>query len=271
MIPLSEIKKRIVNIWGEQYDFSLITEQNYNGTRGKYNVICNECGCTFSIRMGHLLDGHGCKCRRLQSGHYKKGKILANGRKLVYGKGINDAQVCDTGSDTYKKWFMMLRRCYEKGYNDKHHTYRDCYVCDEWLRYSNFKKWMENPENGYVNGYHLDKDILVKNNKVYSPDTCCFVPQEVNHLFMRSFKKKQYCNPRGIHYRRGHYEVNICTNGKITYIGSAKTKEEAFAIYKKARERKIYECATLYFDKKLITEKVFKGLSEYEININDKL
>lgn len=56
-------------------------------------------------------------------------------------------------------------------------TYEGCTVCDEWLYFSNFKKWFD--EN-YIEGFQLDKDIIIRGNKVYSPQTCCFVPKEIN-------------------------------------------------------------------------------------------
>lgn len=48
-------------------------------------------------------------------------------------------------------------------------------------------------------GWALDKDILVKGNKIYSPETCCFVPQEINNLFT----KRKSCRgtlPIGVKY-----------------------------------------------------------------------
>ena len=54
---------------------------------------------------------------------------------------------------------------------------------DIWTK--DVKEWFDNPVNGYKEGYSLDKDILVKGNKIYSPETCCFVPQDVNILFTK--------------------------------------------------------------------------------------
>jgi hypothetical protein len=107
---------------------------------------------------------------------------------LVCGVGINDADYSvvgyskDSNGKTvqtmckyYRTWKSMLRRCY---YKKDNLSYNDCKVCDEWLRFSNFKAWMEG--QNYEEGLHLDKDILVKGNKVYSPCACVFIPNEVN-------------------------------------------------------------------------------------------
>lgn len=92
--------------------------------------------------------------------------------------------------ESYKTWYAMLQRCYSECYKNKP-TYIDCYVCDEWLCYENFKKWYDKNyytvENEIMN---LDKDILVKGNKVYSPKTCCFVPKRLNILFVNTTNKE---------------------------------------------------------------------------------
>lgn len=103
--------------------------------------------------------------------------------KLVQGVGINDF----TGSISvngkviisYQYWLNMLERCYSQKYHNRKPTYNGCTVCEEWLYFTNFKKWFD--EN-YREGFHLDKDILVKGNKIYSPSECCFVPLYINNL-----------------------------------------------------------------------------------------
>ena len=103
-------------------------------------------------------------------------------KKLIFNNGINDYDdiTYRNGRDikSYSVWHSMLQRCYDDKYHIKHPTYEGCTVCDEWLYFSNFKKWFD--EN-YIEGTQLDKDIFSK-NKVYSPETCCFVPREINVL-----------------------------------------------------------------------------------------
>lgn len=120
------------------------------------------------------------------------------GRKngLVAGVGLNDAyySVVESTFDAngkkkqvmckyYMTWKSMLRRCYDESYHRT--SYRDCYVCDEWLVFSNFKAWMEKQ---ITNNLHLDKDILVMGNKIYSPENCAFVPHLVNSQAKTSSK-----------------------------------------------------------------------------------
>lgn len=105
--------------------------------------------------------------------------------KLSQGVGINDAdygvqptvggkrEICPF----YRTWASMLLRCYSEKFQTKQSTYVGCVVCDEWLTFSNFKHWMENQD---WKEKELDKDLLVKGNKLYSPDTCVFVAAVVN-------------------------------------------------------------------------------------------
>lgn len=106
-------------------------------------------------------------------------------KKLLHGVGLNDAdhkvnhQV--NGKNVmcqfYKTWQSMIARCYSKSYQKQKPSYIGCSVCDEWLTFSNFKKWMETQD---WQGKQLDKDILFLGNKVYSPETCVFVSQLTN-------------------------------------------------------------------------------------------
>ena len=157
--------------------------------------------------------------------------------KKLYGVGINDADyvVRPNGKidAAYSRWSCMLFRCYSEKYHAKQPTYADCLVCDEWLIFSNFKRWFD--EN-YVEGYQLDKDILFKGNKVYSPETCCFVPKEINCILEAS-NKSRGDTPVGV-FRRGNSFLSYSkVNGKRVYFGSYKTAEEAFVV-KKTQKKK---------------------------------
>jgi hypothetical protein len=97
--------------------------------------------------------------------------------KKVYDVGINDAGYVVTNCTYYKRWFRMLSRCYSKKLHDRSPTYKDCTVCKSWRTFSNFKAWME--QQDWV-GKELDKDLLVKGNKIYSPSTCVFINKRTN-------------------------------------------------------------------------------------------
>jgi len=116
---------------------------------------------------------------------------------------------------SYTAWVEMLRRCYYEKSQERFPTYKDCTVCSEWYNYQNFARWFE--ENYYeIEGelMCLDKDILVKGNKVYSPDTCIFAPSTINSIFTkRNSKRGDY--PIGVTYHKKDKKyVSKCNCGR---------------------------------------------------------
>ena len=189
-------------------------------------------------------------------------------KKKIFGIGIDDSTASSNQTAHYK-WYRMLERCYSERYLAKKPTYRGCCVCDEWLTFSNFEKWFSDPDKGYCERYHLDKDILVKGNKIYSPNTCCFVPQEINSLFIKDNSKRGSL-PIGVtNGYKGSFvaQVNFC--GVIQYLGKYDTKEQAFNAYKKEKEVIVKILGDEYYKRGLITEKVYKALLNYKVEIND--
>lgn len=116
-------------------------------------------------------------------------------RKLVYGVGVNDADYVVRRMETieyvdgkrkrrlvwqctyYSVWTAMLRRSYSAKFQERHPTYKDCTVSEDWLTFSAFKAWMEKQN---FEGLQLDKDLLFIGNKMYSSATCIFVTGVVN-------------------------------------------------------------------------------------------
>ena len=154
-------------------------------------------------------------------------------RKLVYGVGVNDADyMVNVSTDIktlhcpfYERWKQMLRRCYSEKYQAKQPTYIGCSVCDDWLAFSNFKVWMIDQD--WV-GKHLDKDILVQGNKVYSPLTCVFVSQSVNNILSEN-KLTRGGTRQGVcfHKPMGKFLAKINIHGKKTHIGYFSSEEDA--------------------------------------------
>ena len=101
---------------------------------------------------------------------------------IVYGVGVNDADYKVGGCPFYNTWVEMLRRCLSDKEKSRHRTYREAFSCEDWLTFSNFKAWMELQP---WQGNDLDKDILVVGNKMYSPETCVFVPSYINTLLVK--------------------------------------------------------------------------------------
>lgn len=229
-------------IHGDKYDYSKVV---YVNAKTKVCVTCKEHG-DFWITPDHLTRGKGCNlCYR-----------------FICGIGISDLSHIH-GTDAYIHWKDMIRRCYDKKSLKTRPTYSDCAVCKEWLRFSVFKEWFD---KNYIQGYALDKDILSKGNRVYSPETCCFVPIEINTLVINN-KPRRGLFPLGVTAipHSGTYRANL----ENKHLGCYPTPEAAFQAYKSAKEQHVKELALSYFERGLITEKVKDALLKYEVDITD--
>lgn len=248
-------------VHGDKYDYSLITEENYIDTRHPVQVICRKCGAIFTPAPNNHLNGTGCpECARKRK------------RTPIYGIGINDSDsqvyIIKDGKKipkvAYKHWFSMMSRCYGK-VKEKETSYIGCVVCDEWLVYSNFKEWFD---KNYIDGYHLDKDILVKGNKIYSPETCCFVPKEINNLLNKHSKDRGGL-PIGVTKSGRRFSARLNMIDVRKQIGYFKTPYDAFCEYKKEKESYIKKVAKEYYDKGAIGKNVYDALMNYKVEITD--
>lgn len=195
--------------------------------------------------------------------------------RTVFGVGyLGEGEYNTNDKLAYLVWNGMLERCYEPYAINKHLTYIDCYVCEEWHCFQNFAKWF------YKNYYEikgermqLDKDILIKGNKIYSPDTCIIVPNRINALFI----KQQ--NHRG-KYPIGISEYHNGIRARCSILNKKGKKEvvnlgcfpydkieEAFKTYKQFKENYIKQVADEYKD--LIPKKLYDALYRYKVEIND--
>lgn len=198
------------------------------------------------------------------------GKVRDWSAPSVLGVGIVGKPLLkeEQQSRGYSLWKSMLGRCYNEKLRLKYKSYKGCSVSPYFLNYQNFKDWCEQQVGFNQEGWHLDKDILVKGNKIYSEDTCCFVPPELNAL-LTSTKAKRGSLPIGVHcYKgRGTYASNICKDNHSHYLGSYKTPEEAFLKYKEEREAYIKSKAHKWKDQ--IDARVYQALMNWKIEITD--
>ena len=150
----------------------------------------------------------------------------------------------------------MLSRCYGK----RSQTNRKSpSVCEEWLIFSNFKSWMEQQD---WEGKHLDKDFLVYQNKIYSPETCCFVTNRINSFLLKGRGNKGV-NPIGVWPAGNSFHARISGGvGKNSYLGSFNTTEEAHQAWQKAKIKQAQDLAANQTD-----ERVIKGL----LRVADKI
>ena len=180
--------------------------------------------------------------------------------KRGYIKNPYDKSVCGVGyigvgkykskvggdlTPAYFTWKNMVHRCYDEDHRYLNITYEECYMCNEWLNFQTFAKWYE--DNFYDVGegrMHIDKDILIKGNKLYSPETCIIVPQRINMIFMS--KANKWNLPSGISMSKtGKYITSY--NG--IHLGTIDTLNDAIITHDTEKRKCIKEIVEEYGNK----------------------
>lgn len=210
--------------------------------------------------------------------NFKSGSVKNPYCPTVYGVGITGCKYpisidCELTRE-YVLWHSMMCRCFDDRFKDAQPTYKSVSCCDEWLNYENFYEWLISQEN-YKKWFNekwwaLDKDIIMKNNNIYSPKTCCIVPQNVNCLFLKR-KVDRGDLPIGVRRVGDMFEAS-CSNpftGKNERLGKYKTIEEAFQAYKAYKENIIKQVAQIEYDKGNIIKLCYDAMMNYKVEIND--
>lgn len=257
-----ELLRRLYEVHSnDNFDYSLIEDDSfvYKGTKTRIPVICNDCGNIIMPIASDHLAGCGCNICRLKKfskaylGKYKP----SSKRKLVSNVGVIDVEYALTNDKTYTVWREMIGRCYNERTISKRPTYKDCSVCEEWKTYSNYLKWYN---EHYVDGFDVDKDLLsyALDRKVYSPETCCFLPKEINSLL--SIKHTKRSLPVGV------YIISGCVTAKCgeKYLGTYPTIEDARIAYLKCKKERIIELANKWKDK--IEPNVYDALINLDVD-----
>ena len=200
--------------------------------------------------------------------------------KLVCGVGINDAGYTVRERKTvrymngkqrrktvwfcpfYQAWDGMLKRCYSSKTQERSPTYRGCTVSEDWLTFSIFKAWMEKQD---FEGKHLDKDLLIEGNKVYSAKTCVFVSPLVNNFTLD-------CNAIrgewlvGVNWDKGTSKFKSrCSNPftkKREHLGLFNCEQEAHNAWLKRKLELAYKLAAVQTDSR-VAEALINRYSEY--------
>ena len=203
----------------------------------------------------------------------RSGEIKDPHSPSVFGVGVlgvkYPSRVNGTLKKEYELWKSMLQRCYSDAYKKKYPTYIDCEVSDNFKSYEYFYEWC-NEQVGFDNeGWHLDKDLLIKGNKVYSESTCVFIPKEINSLLIKcTASRGEYLIGVYWHNTNKAFKATVRRNkGKQEYLGLFNTEIEAFNAYKTAKEAFIKELANKW--KSQIDPKAYEALMNYEVNIDD--
>lgn len=197
--------------------------------------------------------------------HLRNGGVRNPYRPSVYGigfMGVGEHPASVNGKDTpaYKTWSSMLRRCHCPKLHARKPTYANCSVHPNWHNFQVFAEWFE--RQYFATCWHLDKDLIVEGNKIYSADNCVFVPSQLNTLLTDCGNARSDL-PQGVSPNGKGYLAKLRIDGKRHSLGTYATPEEAFQVYKKAKEANVKRMAEQY--KFLIDPRVYDSLMRYEV------
>ena len=209
----------------------------------------------------------------VQLGNIRNGEVKDPYSPSVHGIGVlgtkYPSRVNGVQTKEYDLWYNMLVRCYSDTYQKKKPTYEGCKVSDKFKSYEYFYEWCHKQVGFDNQDWHLDKDLLTKGNKVYSENTCVFLPREINQVLVkRTASRGEHLIGVYWHSKGKAFRAQVNKNkGKPEHLGSFKTELEAFNAYKTAKESFIKEVANKF--KSRIDDRAYDALMNYEVNIDD--
>ena len=205
--------------------------------------------------------------------HIKSGNVKDPYSPSVRGFGVVGTKyptsINCVKTKEYILWCSMLQRCYSDAYKKKYPTYIGCEVSDKFKSYEYFYEWCQNQIGFNCDDYELDKDLLIKGNKLYSEDTCVFIPDFLNSLLLTNKRVRgEYLIGVYWHNASKAFVARVNKNkGKREWLGCFNTEIEAFNAYKVAKESFIKEQAEKY--KSQIDSRAYEALINYQVNIDD--
>jgi hypothetical protein len=207
----------------------------------------------------------------------RNGNVKDRYSPSVFGVGILGAKypskVNGVITKEYNLWCSMLERCYSDVYKKQKPTYEGCEVSENFKSYEYFYEWCNKQigfgNDGNGNPFHLDKDLLIKGNKVYSEDSCIFIPSEINLVLVkRTALRGEYLI--GVHWSKKDktFVAQVSKNkGKPEHLGFFNTEIEAFNAYKQTKENYIKELANKWKGK--VDPRAYEALMNYTVDIDD--
>ena len=209
----------------------------------------------------------------VELGSIRNGRVKDRYLPSVYGVGVigdkYPSKVNGVQTKEYKLWTSMLVRCYSNSFKKKKPTYEGCEVSNNFKSFEYFYEWCNKQVGFGAKGFELDKDLLIKGNKVYSEDSCVFIPTEINSLLVKR-ENMRGKNLIGVYWcnTKKAFVAQVSRNkGMQEHLGLFKTEIEAFNAYKKAKEAFIKEQADKWKDK--IDDRAYNALMTYQVEITD--
>lgn len=214
-------------------------------------------------------------CVKVTGQNLRRGGVCNPYHKSVLGVGCYGEPNCTwkEGKQLYSTWAGMIERVNCEKFLNKAPAYRSCTIVDEWYCFANFYEWAIKQKGCHTKTWQLDKDLLVKGNKIYSPETCCFIPPVINGMLTKREAKRGNF-PIGVHkmtvknHRLKPFRAVCCNGLTRSRVGkSFSCPTEAFIWYKHQKEETLKEAAEKYKD--VISQEAYAALYKYEVSIED--
>lgn len=244
-------------------DKVLVGQVRNTNEGGNFTVIEFHSATNVIIRHN---DEHG-HVAKVSSCQVRNGNIRNPFYPTLYGVaymgvGKHKARIKGKIVKHYSIWTSAVCRCYCPVRLEKTPSYSGCTLSKEFLCYQNFAEWYTSHES-YGLGYDLDKDLLVKGNKVYSAETCTMLPKELNLAIKDKFSKNSDLPTGVLRNKIGGYTAGLKRGLKGYHLGTFNTVEEASAAYVVAKEAYIKELALEYKDQ--IEPRAFEALMNWTV------
>lgn len=195
-------------------------------------------------------------------GNIRSGMVANPCKRTAFDIGYNGVgPYRANGEKSHAYWYKMMQRAYCPEYKLAHPTYEDVVVCEEWHCFQNFAEWVCKRKQYGMSGFNLDKDLIKSGNKVYCPEYCSLVPQEINKLTVRKSRVRGI--PQGV-VDYGTYFVAKCrTEEDNVYLGTFNCPELAGEVYRKFKKEVIVKTANKF--KEYLDENVYYSLLNFGV------
>ena len=209
----------------------------------------------------------------VESSNIRKGTIKDRNYPSYQGVGIigDKYSTYNKGKKTkeYALWCSMLDRCYSNKLHEKYPTYKDCSVSKNFAFFTFFVEWCRKQTGFNQSDFNLDKDLLIKGNKIYSENACCFLPKEVN-IALTKRENLRGDSPIGVKFCKfsNKFTSRICRDGKFIHLGYFDDELTAFNAYKIEKEQYLQELAYRY--KGRISDSAYYALISYQVDVMDQ-
>lgn len=163
----------------------------------------------------------------------------------------------------YSVFDSMKTRC-----NSDNSAYSEIKIDKRFEDFQAFAEWCHKQVGFGLTDYHLDKDILVDGNKIYTPELCVFVPYQINNLIIRKQKRKTNL-PCGVRFTNKKYKAEISIDSHEISLGYYLTVDEALNVYVSAKLAEVHRKATQY--KEVVDKRVYDKLISYNFEYLKKI